>query len=144
MKTSKYIGYIAEYDGIASAGNNECGDYIILTLKVEPSAEKITDIKFLASGCDNALSVGDAVCRLALGRTLSEALAIGHSDVLSAAKNKPPPEAAEEKGSALIQEAVQYYLYMKQAIESGSVENKEEFITRYKSLDDFVSHKHGE
>ncbi|MDI6737067.1 MAG: iron-sulfur cluster assembly scaffold protein [Nanoarchaeota archaeon] len=70
----KFAGEIKNADGVGEAGNMRCGDVMRVYLKVKNN--KITDIRFKTFGCVAAIAASDAMCQLARGKTLSEAMKI--------------------------------------------------------------------
>jgi len=75
----KHVGKIKNPDGKATEGNISCGDELTLYIKVKNN--KIKDIKFSSFGCSAALASSDALCELAIGKTIKEAEKITAKDI---------------------------------------------------------------
>jgi nitrogen fixation protein NifU and related proteins len=75
----KNFGRLKKADGIGKVGNIKCGDLMELYIKVDGKA--ITDIKFHTLGCAAAIATSDAICEMAKGKTIEEALRITYQDV---------------------------------------------------------------
>ncbi len=69
-----------EADGFALVGDPACGDEMKLWIKVESG--RIVDIKFKSFGCPGAIATSSMATRLALGKTLHEALELTDDDVI--------------------------------------------------------------
>jgi nitrogen fixation NifU-like protein len=88
----KNMGEIENPDAIGKVGNPVCGDQMEVYLKIEKTEDKevIKDIKFKTLGCAAAIATSDMICELAKGKTLEEALSIGHQDVTDGLGTLPP------------------------------------------------------
>lgn len=84
----RHVGFIENHDGMAKVGDPNCGDFLILTLKID-NADRIADIAFLAQGCSGAIATSSAVTELALGRRLCDALALTDDDIVAALGGLP-------------------------------------------------------
>lgn len=84
FRNPKFIGKMKDYSGKGKVGNPKCGDVMELFIKVkkEDGKEIIEDIKFLTFGCVAAIASTEALCSLAKGRTIEDALKIDKQDVI--------------------------------------------------------------
>jgi len=80
FKNPKHMKEIKGADGIGEAGNPICGDVMKVYIKVKNS--KIIDICFQTFGCPAAIASSDAMCELALGKTLAEAGKIASKEIV--------------------------------------------------------------
>jgi len=64
-----------------------CGDTLQIHIKVEEN--KIIDCKFITDGCGASMACGSVVTELVKGKTIEEALTVGHKDVLSVLSGLP-------------------------------------------------------
>ena len=80
FRNPKFMKEIVGADGIGKEGNPKCGDVMKVYIKVEKG--KITDIGFQTFGCPAAIAASDALCELALGKTLAEAGKITGKDIV--------------------------------------------------------------
>ena len=71
FRNPKFAGEIKDADAVGEVGNMKCGDVMKMFLKVEDGV--IKDIKFQTYGCIAAIASSDAMCELALGKTLDDA-----------------------------------------------------------------------
>ena len=81
FQNPKFAGEIQDADAVGQEGNVKCGDIMKIFLKIEDC--KIKDIKFQTYGCMAAIASSDAMCELALGKTLDDALKIKSKDIVS-------------------------------------------------------------
>lgn len=72
-------GILEDPDGTGMAGSAECGDWLIITLKV--AGGRISDIGFQCRGCSAAIATSSATTDLALGRRIEEAARITALDI---------------------------------------------------------------
>jgi nitrogen fixation protein NifU and related proteins len=84
----KYAGEIKNADAVGQEGNVKCGDIMKIFLKIDDNC-KIKDIKFQTYGCMAAIAASDAMCELAKGKTLDQALKIKFSDIVKELKDLP-------------------------------------------------------
>lgn len=80
FQNPRNVGVIENEDGKGIAGDPDCGDYLVITIKVEN--DFIKDIKFKVHGCAGAISTSSMVTELAKGKHLLEAFAITNNDVI--------------------------------------------------------------
>ena len=66
--------------GTGLVGAPECGDVMKLQIKVED--EKIVDAKFKTFGCGSAIASSSLATEWVKGKTLDEALAIQHTEIV--------------------------------------------------------------
>jgi nitrogen fixation protein NifU and related proteins len=73
-KKPKHRGKTNPVDRYQKGHNPSCGDTIELTLQLDNSGERITDIKFEGEGCAIALASVDLMAGALAGKTMDEAL----------------------------------------------------------------------
>ncbi len=80
FKNPKFAGEIKNADAVGEVGNVKCGDIMRVYLKVKDN--KIENIKFKTYGCIAAIAASEAMCKLAKGKTIEEALNITSKDIV--------------------------------------------------------------
>ncbi len=80
FREPKFAGEPKKADAVGEVGNVRCGDVMRIFLRIEKGV--IKDIRFLTYGCIGAIASSEALCRLAKGKTLAEALRITHRDIV--------------------------------------------------------------
>ena len=78
----KFVGEMKDADAVGQEGNVKCGDIMKIFLKVDDKSEKIKDIKFQTYGCVAAIAASDAMCELAKGKTIKQALDISYDQII--------------------------------------------------------------
>lgn len=81
FKSPRNVGEVENADGTGQVGSLVCGDALKLTIKVDASTEKITDIKFKTFGCASAIASSSVLTEMAKGKTLEEASKITNQDI---------------------------------------------------------------
>ena len=72
-KKPKHRGTTDPVDRYQKGHNPSCGDTIELTLQLDPSQERIIDVKFEGEGCAIALASVDLMAGALAGKTIDEA-----------------------------------------------------------------------
>jgi NifU-like protein involved in Fe-S cluster formation len=109
----KFSGEIKNPSAVGVVGNAACGDIMKVFLKVDKNKngeEKIKDIKFKTMGCVAAIASSDAVCEIAKGKTLREALKITRKDIIKKVGNLPQiKHHCSILGEEALQKAIKNY-----------------------------------
>ena len=71
---------IKKFNGVGRVGNLKCGDILELYIYVENDI--IKDISFKTMGCVAAIASSEALCKIALGKTVDQALKITDKDIV--------------------------------------------------------------
>lgn len=90
FKNPKFSGKLKEFNGIGVKGNPSCGDEMKVYINVIDG--KIKDISYETFGCVAAIANSEALCRMAKGKTVSEALKIKSADILKHLGTEMPKE----------------------------------------------------
>ncbi len=92
FKKPKFGKEMKKPDAIGEVGNTTCGDVMKIFLKIgknKKGEEMIKDISFQTFGCVAAISSSDALCELAKGKTIKQALKINRNDIIKKLKGLP-------------------------------------------------------
>ncbi len=87
FRNPKFAGEIKNPDAVGEEGNMKCGDVMKIYLKIK--GDKIEDIKFQTYGCIGAISSSEAMCELAKGKKIKDALNITYEDIVKKLKGLP-------------------------------------------------------
>lgn len=79
FRNPKYVGEMKNPDAVGQQGNVKCGDIMKIFLKIK--GDTIKQIKFLTYGCVAAIAASDAMCEIAKGKKLNDALKITAKDI---------------------------------------------------------------
>ncbi len=83
------VGSIEHPDGKATEGSPACGDMVAVSIKVDPEAKTIADIKFESYGCASNIATGSIITEMAKGKTLEEAKKITWTEASDALGGLP-------------------------------------------------------
>lgn len=81
-------GKMENPDGVGRVGNPQCGDEMVIYIKVENNV--IVDVKFETFGCVAAIASSSITTDLIKGKTIEEALKITNKDVVEQLGGLPP------------------------------------------------------
>ncbi|MDX2479114.1 MAG: iron-sulfur cluster assembly scaffold protein [Desulfuromusa sp.] len=81
------IGIIEEPSVIIQVGDPDCGDTLLLSLKIKK--EKIVDIKYKIYGCGAAVATSSIASEMAMGKNLNDALKITEDSIAAALGGLP-------------------------------------------------------
>lgn len=73
------VGTIEDSNGVGIVGDQECGDYMCISIRVEDW--KIVKIGFLCKGCPAAIACGSATTEMADGMMLEKAMCLTPEDI---------------------------------------------------------------
>ena len=68
--------------GTGFEGAPECGDYMKLQVKVNPTTNVIEDAKFMTFGCGSAIASSSLATEWLKGKTINQALEIKNTDIV--------------------------------------------------------------
>ncbi len=88
FKTPKNVGEAENYNAIGTVGNENCGDIMQITMRIEDDI--IKDAKFKTFGCAAAVASSSVATDMIIGKTVDEALAIKNKDVVETLEGLPP------------------------------------------------------
>ena len=74
------VGIIENPDGYAKVGDQSCGDFIQVWIKINDNI--ITDYKYKVFGCGGAIATTSVASELAIGKELREAIQLTDDDVI--------------------------------------------------------------
>ena len=92
FQNPRNTGEIENADGIGKVGNPNCGDVMMLYIKVENN--RLVDIKYKTFGCAAAIATSSAASELMLGKTLDEAIALTKQDLVDYLEGLPERKIA--------------------------------------------------
>jgi nitrogen fixation NifU-like protein len=87
FKNPRNIGIIDEPSVIIQVGDPDCGDTLLLSLKI--TKEKIVDVKYKIYGCGAAVATSSIASEMMMGKTLTEALKITDDSIAEALGGLP-------------------------------------------------------
>ncbi len=87
FQNPRNVGIIEKPSVIIQVGDPDCGDTLLLSLKIKK--EKIVDVKYKIYGCGAAVATSSIASEMMLGKTLSEALKITDNSIAEALGGLP-------------------------------------------------------
>lgn len=81
------IGIIEKPSVIIQVGDPDCGDTLLLSLKIKK--DKIIDVKYKIYGCGAAVATSSIASEMMMGKTLNEALKITDDSIAKALGGLP-------------------------------------------------------
>ena len=78
-----------EFDGVGMEGNLQCGDQMMVVIKVDKEKEVITDCQWKTYGCASAIASTSILSEMVKGRTLDQAFHISPKEVAQALGGLP-------------------------------------------------------
>ncbi len=76
-------------DGLGKVGNIQCGDEMLVVIKVDKDTNTITDCKWKTYGCASAIASTSVMSELVTGMTLDEAFEVGPKQIAGALGQLP-------------------------------------------------------
>ncbi len=76
------VGVIEDADVTAIVGDPSCGDFLEMSIKVDPETETLEDVRFRVFGCGSAIATASALTEMVKGKKLKDALEVGGADVI--------------------------------------------------------------
>jgi nitrogen fixation protein NifU and related proteins len=71
-----------DFDGVGMEGNLQCGDQMLVAIKVDKEKEVITDCKWKTYGCASAIASTSILSEMVKGMTLDQAFHVTPKDVV--------------------------------------------------------------
>jgi nitrogen fixation NifU-like protein len=102
------VGVIEDANVVVKAGDPECGDGLLIFLRIEN--ERIIDYKYKIFGCGAAIATSSIASEMAMGRTLAEVLAITPEGIAEALGGLPREKMhCSNLAAGALHAAVRYY-----------------------------------
>ena len=106
------VGEIKDADGVGTVGNPICGD--VMTIYIRVQDDIITDIKFKTFGCGAAIAVASMVSEMARGKSVTDAMEITNTAVVTNLDGLPPQKLhCSNLGADALHKAIKNYLEKK-------------------------------
>ena len=103
FRNPRNVGEMQDADGIGEVGNAKCGDIMRMYIKVDKSAQTITDVKFMTFGCGSAIATSSIATEMIKGQPIEKALELSNKAGVEALGGLP---AHKIHCSVLAEEAV--------------------------------------
>ena len=121
------VGAVENPDVVAIVGDPSCGDFLELSLKINPEDETIEDIKFRVFGCGGAIVTASALTEMVKGKSIHEAAKISGADVIIYLDGIPTDKQhCSLLAVKALQAAIENYLKKKKGNGSGAERARDE------------------
>ena len=87
VRNPRNVGFLGDADVLAQAGDPDCGDAVLYSLKIE--GEVVRKVKFLIKGCGAAVAASSVATELVMGKSLDEVLALDERGIAAALGGLP-------------------------------------------------------
>jgi nitrogen fixation NifU-like protein len=115
FRNPRNVGDMADADVILRVGDQECGDMLLLFLKIDNGV--VTNVKYRIFGCGAAIATSSIASELALGKTLDEVLKLTDQDIVDALGGLPE----EKKHCSILAVTALHGAVMRYLAASGEV-----------------------
>jgi len=92
FQNPRNTGEIENADGIGKVGNPNCGDVMMMYIKIEDG--KIADVKYKTFGCAAAIATSSAASEMLIGKTIEKAEQLTKMDIVKVLKGLPEEKIA--------------------------------------------------
>ncbi|MDP7282199.1 MAG: iron-sulfur cluster assembly scaffold protein [Candidatus Undinarchaeales archaeon] len=130
FQNPKHVKEMENPSSTGQVGNPACGDVMKIFLKIEPGAPgrsgagaakaKIIDASVQTYGCVAAIAASDALCEIAIGKTIEEAEKLVFQDVIDALGGEVPQVKVHcsQLGISALKKAIDSYKSGKSKVDS--------------------------
>ncbi len=92
FQNPRNTGEIENADGVGKVGNPNCGDVMMMYIKIE--AGKIIDLKYKTFGCAAAIATSSVASEILIGKTIEEAEQLSKMDIVEILNGLPEEKIA--------------------------------------------------
>ena len=92
FQNPRNTGEIENADGVGKVGNPNCGDVMILYIKIEN--DNLIDVKFKTFGCAAAIATSSAASELIMGKPMKQAEMLSKDDIVKYLEGLPEEKIA--------------------------------------------------
>ncbi len=92
FQNPRNTGEIENADGIGKVGNPNCGDVMMMYIKIEDG--KISEVKYKTFGCAAAIATSSVASEMLIGKTIEEAEQLSKIDIVEVLNGLPEAKIA--------------------------------------------------
>ncbi|KZK73415.1 MAG: iron-sulfur cluster assembly scaffold protein [Pelodictyon luteolum] len=124
------------FDGVGMEGNLQCGDQMMVVIKVDREKEVITDCQWKTYGCASAIASTSILSEMVKGMTLTEAFNISPKDVAKELGGLPENKIhCSVLGDKALRAAINNY-YVRNGMENRVMEEKAKIVCQCMNITD--------
>jgi nitrogen fixation NifU-like protein len=124
------------FDGVGMEGNLQCGDQMMVVIKVDRENEVITDCQWKTYGCASAIASTSILSEMVKGMTLTEAFNISPKDVAKELGGLPENKIhCSVLGDKALRAAINNY-YVRNGMDNRVMEEKAKIVCQCMNITD--------
>lgn len=124
------------FDGVGMEGNLQCGDQMMVVIKVDREKEVITDCQWKTYGCASAIASTSILSEMVKGMTLTEAFNISPKDVAKELGGLPENKIhCSVLGDKALRAAINNY-YVRNGMDNRVMEEKAKIVCQCMNITD--------
>ncbi|TCD47816.1 iron-sulfur cluster assembly scaffold protein [Chlorobium sp. N1] len=124
------------FDGVGMEGNLQCGDQMMVVIKVDRDKEVITDCQWKTYGCASAIASTSILSEMVKGMTLEEAFNVSPKDVAKELGGLPENKIhCSVLGDKALRAAINNY-YVRNGMEDRVMEEKAKIVCQCMNITD--------
>jgi len=124
------------FDGVGMEGNLQCGDQMMVVIKVDRDREVITDCQWKTYGCASAIASTSILSEMVKGMTLGEAFNVSPKDVAKELGGLPDNKIhCSVLGDKALRAAINNY-YVRNGMEDRVMEEKAKIVCQCMNITD--------
>jgi nitrogen fixation protein NifU and related proteins len=125
-----------DFDGVGMEGNLQCGDQMMVVIKVDKEKEVITDCKWKTYGCASAIASTSILSEMVTGMTLDQAFHVSPKDVAKELGGLPENKIhCSVLGDKALRAAINNY-YIRNGMEDKVKEEQAKIICQCMNITD--------
>ncbi|ABB23124.1 iron-sulfur cluster assembly scaffold protein [Pelodictyon luteolum] len=125
-----------QFDGVGMEGNLQCGDQMMVVIKVDREKEIITDCQWKTYGCASAIASTSILSEMVKGMTLTEAFNVSPKDVAKELGGLPENKIhCSVLGDKALRAAINNY-YVRNGMEDRVLEEKAKIVCQCMNITD--------
>lgn len=125
-----------EFDGVGMEGNLQCGDQMMVVIKVDKESEVITDCQWKTYGCASAIASTSILSEMVKGMTLDQAFQISPKDVAKELGGLPDNKIhCSVLGDKALRAAINNY-YVRNGMEDKVMQEQAKTVCQCMSITD--------
>lgn len=124
------------FDGVGMEGNLQCGDQMMVVIKVDKDREVITDCQWKTYGCASAIASTSILSEMVKGMTLEEAFNVSPKDVAKELGGLPENKIhCSVLGDKALRAAINNF-YVRNGMEGRVMEEKAKIVCQCMNITD--------
>lgn len=121
-------GVVEAYNGKTLIGDPSCGDFLEVTIRVNPGLSRLEEVKFRCKGCPAAIATSSVMTELVNGKELSEILCMTENDILEVLGGLPEHKLhCSVLGIQGIRDAIADFVVYNNLVQRGTLSDRQQY-----------------